>query len=333
MLEFEDGMVFQTESIDYGSSRRLRTTGVVGNIGITTKQRENSKNTPLALINGFKSGSIDPRPVNIEGGHLMGLKLGGVDNPLNIVPMYSHVNRGTFSGVESSVLSSYATGKSMALKVELEYSSTDARIPSKIKTTLLSGIPTITLDNWSKLPTGTVVKTWTTDNAPQPATKIAIDPHKRAYLLQAQNTVEKEGFTLEKNGFPVSSVSDGVLPPLNSRPYALLDAIYILNPKNKFFPMGSGSGMPSAFTRGGYFTDKQRAYIQEVNRYMQADDTKRGECYSDRADDPNTTALIQLGTDTGIEIDHICSRVPVGANAFSNAQLVSAGYNRSKSTN
>jgi hypothetical protein len=318
-------VLVETERFLHGvpGSMRVRPKTVVSLIRIKNSPRQPAKNLPLAFNGGHV---MDGRPLNIEGGHVIGIAIGGVDEQENVVPMYSHVNRGTFLSIEKTISRDYIPGKSMGVSISLDYTtSPDGRIPTNISVTLMREM-TIDPVALGRV-TGTTIRVDDISNAPQQAARIEIDPHLQAYLQQVQKRVDA-GWTIESAEEATRSwVAEKKLPPVGNRPYALLDWILFMDPGNQYLPMQANIG---TIGPGRPFTDRQRELIQLVNRYRQTGE-KKGECWSDVAEDRNQCALIQVGTDTGIEVDHILPMKPVGSNAFSNAQITSAGHNRSKS--
>lgn len=307
-----------------GSAFRLRPLRVVSEIRIKRTPRRKETNTPLAFFASFVGKKIDLRPLDIEGGHLVGIQLGGIDKPENIAPLYSHVNRGTYAAAEAAIASAYVTGQNQGVVVELTYGGDDPRIPSAVTLRQVAGLE-IDFDRFAYR-YERQLHVWTLSNAPAAVSRIAIDPEILAFIERAQTTI-RSGWRLEG----VDETAAGWaradrLPPPENRPYACLDWIMLDAPNNRVLPMETGIGTISP---GKDFSERQRELVQLVNRYRQRD-ARRGECWSDVADDPIKHALIDLGADSGVEIDHIVPKASNGVNAFSNAQVASASFNRSK---
>lgn len=316
----------ETQRFQYGAPAtwRIRQTAAMSLIRLKNSPRKKATNDALALSGGHAQ---DFRPMNIEGGHLIGIKLGGVDDAENVAPMYSHVNRNTFSLVEQQIVSNYQTGQGMGIVVRVFYPADptqDGRIPDGFAVQLYRDM--VLDQNTPGQFNGTAVGgPIAISNLPQAVARTAIDPHVKAHLDLAKQAVAR-GWKIEDAAPETRDwIATRKLPPVNTRPYAHLDFLATTDPGNVLLPIPYdtvGGGMP--------FSENQRKIIQQANRYGQAG-AKTGECWSDVQDDPHQCALIQIGTDTGIEIDHIMPMRPTGSNAFSNAQVVSAGYNRSKS--
>jgi hypothetical protein len=316
-------MMIESETFIHNGFRR-RPTRVVGRVHITGRSRKDSNAQPLSCNAGFQT---DERLFNTESGHIFGLQLGGVNTSENVVPMYAHVNRGLFREVEREIVQAYRQGNNYGLEYTLAYDdANEPRLPTRIRVLMSSNL------------TITGLGAYTADTPPRYSkivrqdvpviTRIAIDPDLMNLVNQARIKVA-QGWTLEtscdKDDF-VGWAERGALPPLTHRPYAFLDYILFEMPYSDILPM-TGIG---AIGRGRAFSDAQRGLIAMANRYSQPQ-ARLGECWSDVADDPIKVALLQLGADTGYEIDHIMPMRPTGSNAFSNAQLTSRRFNGSKS--
>ena len=302
---------------------RIRQVTAISLLRITSKARVKAKNACLVFSAGHVS---DVRPMNIEGGHLIGMKLGGVDDEENVVPMYSHVNRQSFLAVESQIMAAYQPGQRMGMVVRISYPLVggDGRIPNGFSVQLYRDM--VLDQNAAGTFAGTVTgPAIIVDGAPQQTGRLVLNPYVKLHLDTAKAAVTARGWTIESaDGNTRDWVRTGKLPPVGSRPYAHLDYLAYTDPDNVLFPI------PRDTVGGGWaFSADQRAVIQAANRYGQVDG-RAGECWSDVAADPHQCALIQIGTDSGIEIDHIMPMSRSGSNAFSNAMVVSAGYNRSK---
>jgi hypothetical protein len=317
-------LMIESENFMHNGGFRRRPTRVVGKVRITRRSRTDSNAQPLSCNAGFQN---DERLFNTESGHIFGLQLGGVNTSENVVPMYAHVNRGLFREVERDIVQAYRTGQNYGLEYSLAYGDVnEPRLPTAIRVNMLRNFTITGLGAYTADTTPAYTKTVRQD--PPVITRIAIDPELLLLFTQAREAVA-HGWTLE-----TSCDADhfrqwaerGALPAVDRRPYAFLDYILFELPYSDTLPMaGIGTIGP-----GRGFSEAQRGLIAMANRYVQPE-ARRGECWSDAPDDPIKVALLQLGADTGYEIDHIMPKSLNGSNAFSNAQLTSRRFNGSKS--
>lgn len=317
-------LMIESETFMHNGGFRRRPTTVVGRIHITRRGRTDSNAQPLSCNAGFQQ---DERLFNTESGHIFGLQLGGVNTSENVVPMYAHVNRGLFREVERQIVQAYQMGHNYGLEYTLEYGDVnEPRLPTSIRVVMLRNFTITGLGTYTADTIPTYIRTVRQDTPV--ITRIAIDPEIMNLFTQARTAVAR-GWTLETS----CDADDfqhwearGSLPPSNQRPYAFLDYILFELPYSDVLPMaGVGTIGP-----GREFSEAQRGLIAMANRYNQPQ-ARLGECWSDAPNDPIKVALLQLGSDTGYEIDHIMPKRPTGSNAFSNAQVTSRRFNGSKS--
>lgn len=317
-------LMIESENFMHNNGYRRRQTRVVGRIRLTARGRTESNAPPLSCNAGFQA---DARIFNTESGHIFGLQLGGVNASENVVPMYAHVNRGLFRDVERAIVQAYQQGHDDGLEYTLAYDDADEpRMPTSIRVVMLRNLTITALGTYTADTIPRLVETVRQDTPV--INRIAIDPHLMLMFAQAQNAVA-QGWTLETSSCADDFrgwVDGRALPPVDQRRYAFLDYLYFERPPSDLLPMG-GVG---SIGRGRPFTEAQRALVSLANRYAQPE-ARLGECWSDVPEDPIQCALLQLGADTGYEIDHIMPMRPTGSNAFSNAQLTSRRYNGSKS--
>jgi hypothetical protein len=317
-------LMIESENVMHNNAHRRRQTRVVGRIRMTTRGRTASNAPPLACNAGFQA---DARIFNTESGHIFGLQLGGVNESENVVPMYAHVNRGLFRDAERAIVQAYEAGNNYGLEYTLAYEdANEPRMPTSIRVVMLRNLTITALGAYTADTIPRLVQTVRQD-APV-INRIVIDPNLTLLFAQAQAAV-RGGWTLETSSHADEFrglVDKRALPPVGQRRYAFLDYMYLEMPHSDLLPMtGIGSmgiGCP--------FSEEQRALVALANRYAQSG-AKLGECWSDVPEDPIQSALLQLGADTGYEIDHIMPMRPTGSNMFSNAQLTSRRYNGSKS--
>lgn len=317
-------LMIESEIVTHNNVSRRRQTRVVGRIRMTARGRSASNAPPLSCNAGFQA---DARIFNTESGHIFGLQLGGVNESENVVPMYAHVNRGLFRDVERAIVGAYDAGNNYGLEYRLAYEdANEPRMPTSIRVVMLRNLTIGALGEYTADTIPRLIMTVRQD--PPVVNRIVIDPNVTLLFAQAQAAV-RGGWSLETSDYADQFrgwVEKRALPPVDQRRYAFLDYMYLVMPPSDLVPMGGlgtmGIGRP--------FSDVQRDLVALANRYAQSG-TKAGECWSDAPGDPIQSALLQLGSDSGYEIDHIMPMRPVGANMFSNAQLTSRRFNGSKS--
>ena len=314
-------LLVESESFMHDGRIRRRPLTVVAPVRLSGAGRSAANATPLAYQYG--TGLDEERMFDTEAGHILGLRLGGLNIPENVTPMFAHVNRNLFREVERAIESAYAPGQGHGVEIKLTYGAAEPRVPISIAVRLLRNMtfPGATgyTVNLPAVYTHTVLQT-----APV-VTRITPDPQLLALFTQAQAAVTA-GWTLE-NHVPACRdwLARRALPPVDQRPYAFLDYVYFVLNGNTVLPMDDVGTIAPLWE----FGETQRGYIVQANRHKQSG-TRLGECWSDAAGDPITTALVQLGADSGIEIDHIIPKSRGGSNAFSNAQVTSRKFNGSK---
>jgi len=317
----KNDLLIESERIMHAGSFRLRPTKIVSRVRLTGRTRGAVNAQPLAYGHGM--GMVETRMYDTEAGHIMGLRLGGLNISENVVPMFAHVNRDLFRTLERDLENHYRTGADMGVEYSLAYADlAEPRVPSSITVRLLRNMafPVGTAYTYAipALHSATVVQ------VPPVINRIAIDPQIALLFAQARAAVAG-GWTLESYSTDFADwVGRGGLPPVDQRPYAFLDYLYFVVDSPLLPLEGVGT-----IGKGRVFSTAQRGYIAMANRYAQTG-PKVGECWSDVPDDPIKTALVQLGAESGIEIDHISPKSRGGSNAFSNGQVTSRKYNGAK---
>lgn len=295
---------------------------------------------PVANTTRFRSGVTpvalqgilaDARPFNLEYGHLLGLSLGGLDVPQNLVPMYGSVNRGTYRDLERE-LQNHLTGcPNPSVLIGISYPTTgfgvddDPRVPSGFKVWFYSNMPDIT----QAVPMGPHWRAVANGRAGSVRMPIqGGDIARREFHMELRAKTLREKWTIEMMGGAAVAWSHW-LPPADQRPYGYLDRL-IYSPE---FASYAQLMMPRwdacEIGPGKEFAEAQRVNVVYANCYTQNDERK-GECWSDDRNDPVKTVLTELGSDNGIQIDHIFPKASMGPNIYSNAQVLSAAHNRSK---
>lgn len=292
--------------------------------------RSRSGATPMALCGSDRQA--DASIPNTEAGHLIGLELGGVDCPANLAPMFGNINRGVFRNLERGLREKAASSSKPAMHIEIVYGTgvgIDPRVPAGFRVRFFSGIDDLNTVGASPLVPPEAIPNQALAPARLDLTAFA-DIERRAKLIEIRDKVARTGWKIEDMDGPAAEwAKRGYMPPPSHRPYAFLDLLVYADE----FKVCAHMLLPrwDAISIGPVreFAEGQRVNIAVANRYTQAGD-KKGECWSDAAADPVTTALTELGTDDGIHVDHIHPMASGGPNIYSNAQVTSAKFNRSK---
>jgi hypothetical protein len=71
-----------------------------------------------------------------EGGHLIAISLGGAGDGINIVPMSETLNRSAWKAMERELATNIQEGKMVNLKINVEYSNSNATRPSQFQITI-----------------------------------------------------------------------------------------------------------------------------------------------------------------------------------------------------
>ncbi|MCC3307669.1 DNA/RNA non-specific endonuclease [Psychrobacter sanguinis] len=66
-----------------------------------------------------------------DSGHLIASKLGVAGYRLNMVPQASTLNRGNWKRMENEVRNEFKAGKSVSIKIDLDYANSSSSRPSK----------------------------------------------------------------------------------------------------------------------------------------------------------------------------------------------------------
>lgn len=252
------------------------------------------------------NGDYDRYPDHTEGGHLIGLSIGGEDHTLNLVPMFGGFNQVTWKAFETSV---YNDPSITDIKVSLSYTAADPRKPAQFYMYVRRNGGAWTLFAYPHMM-----------DHPRPAV-FAIPMGAVNILNQAALDMVTDGWTPEGAGMDHRG-----LPVATDRLYAALDYLLFTDLaefKNLVALLGlTWSGFN--IQRGRGFTELQREILLRVN-YIRHNNTLRS--------DDDGLVLLPGSTTHGPQIDHqISMRGGSGYNAFSNAMVLGALQNRSKGT-
>ncbi|MFI2026519.1 eCIS core domain-containing protein [Streptomyces buecherae] len=283
----------------------------------------------LSPVNG-----LDP-DIGWQRGHVAALEVGGENASYNIVPMKPGFNHGgPWRAIERAVrqAADAHTRGTVRLRVELEYSGPDPRVPSRISCTLEESESTGT---WQPLvvpqvlPQGRAVLVHKAERTPLPTPAqeelLTTTPPTPIGVGQLGDLVTDQSEAqnaLNLHTMPSASKAQwpdalhqpfpGAPPHGHHRPYQHLD-LQMLGAMR-----GDQNGMPvNPILPHAVFTEDQRRLILQANLAR-----NNGQLRSDDPNDPHEV-LDEDGTANYPEIDHIIPRSAGGSNAYSNARVVS----------
>lgn len=270
----------------------------------------------------------DAKIPHTEAGHLIPLEYGGADSPFNLVPMYGGINRGTYRGVEARMGQLITHGRQAGVLVICSYQDIqpDPRIPLGMYVYGFSDV-----SKMSDMTTDKAAWVLTVRNDKETPARLEIsgpDIDLARRLGQLKTAFKFQSWKVEDY---LGDIKTGQLPALDKRPNAWIDWMLYSGRFNDTAREALSKVPASAPSIGAYreFAGVQRQFVVICNQMTQSG-AKKGECWSDEAEDPIKTALTPLGTDDGIQIDHIHPKASGGWNVYSNAAVVSALCNKQK---
>ncbi len=253
------------------------------------------------------SGSV----AGFDGGHIIGLHLGGQNQSINVVPMYPRFNRGPWKQAEDQIKAlADASDDELEMTVTITYGGADPRVPSAFAVVVENDDEVVydeTLSQPDDIPGITQLSAThsATIAAPQSYAHPALEPTAGRFLLAANTSYAQYAAA----GHLPPSVR--ALYPDNPahRPYGGLDVLAI----------NGQLAVPGQGTMEGNreFSAAQRELILAVNAARHG-----GQLVSDDPADPYPN-LSPQGTVNAPEIDHIVPKVLGGSNSYSNARVVS----------
>jgi len=250
------------------------------------------------------NGLYDAYPDHTEGGHLIGLSIGGQDHGHNLVPMFAGFNQVTWKALETQI---YQDLTITHVKVVLSYTAADPRKPAQFSLSVRRGGPA-----WERIAYPHMM-----DQPSPPA--YAIPDGAVDILRTASAEMAEAGWSASAAGLDA-----GCLPEAGDCIYSVLDYLCLVKPgdfRNLVLALGLGwAGF--GIGKGYGFTDLQRALVLRVN-YIMHNRSLRSDRYG--------TVLLIGSTTHAPQVDHVVSmRVSNGYNAFSNAMVISSLENQSK---
>lgn len=305
---------YETEEFTYAGEASKRERAKKATIYVSPKPTGGRAAAPVPI--SFVStvdGAVDAEiRQGWHRGHMAGLEIGGENESYNIAPMLPGFNRGSvWRGVEHATRqASTAAGKNNYVTlIELAYGLADPRIPSAVSVTRKSRAsalaPYVTVPGDPSVHSHEGAVTAHPEKAERKLlTRKLVGQAHLLGRMEVENTREAQQ-ALREGHLPKSKKAQWPDDPAN-RPYGNLDLLNI------------GYKLPQVFTieSGREFSQEQRQIIIKANL------SHNGALVSDDPKDPHQD-LSENGTVDFPEVDHIIPKSSGGANAFSNARVVS----------
>lgn len=292
-----------TESYTVATVPRTRVTSIEGDV-VRRRIVPARDLTQRAHCLHYATG-CDAYPAHTEGGHLIGLSIGGVDEAHNLVPMYADFNQVRWAAFERQI---YEDRRIEAIRVEVEYAAADSPMPFVFEI-LVRWAGTEGWTQWQQL---------LMNDAPRPIAPTLTEAAKG--IIEAAEQKVAEGWTVEANVKGTAGLLDTSAP----RPYAALDYLYY-EAHDQLLTLVLELGLTWrrwSQERGYPFSSVQRALILAVNAYHHG-----GYVLSD----VTGTQILAGSTSHAPHVDHIVGMTNRGGpNLFSNAMVITAAENRSK---
>lgn len=324
----------------YNGETRFRVAGVQATDVILPKTPtpRDSKVVPLALYS--KSATQTMRPLHTDRGHLIGLQFGGPESSSNLVPMYGGFNSpaGAWQRQFERPLRDFLSvrGRSVNIEILVSYANKTTPVPDKFLITVKPNRG----GNLSKALSIPILL-----NHPAP-TAFYMEPDEfiaRAgkWLQYRQNQMEEMCWSIELQAQSAGVLKELQIGGLNpkeidfknskqkdafyaSRPYSVLDFLYFNFGKE--YKMLGGPNLSGGINNVSKFTAEQVRFILQMNvvkykGYLDSDlygITKHEEARH----------LMPASTDYQAQVDHALARSGAGANAYSNARVISGRLNK-----
>ncbi len=274
---------------------------------------------PQAYLQQDQDGKADTRRLlGFDGGHVIGLHLGGVNVGENVVPMYPGFNRGVWKNMEDQTKQDATRrGHPYRITITLSYGGGAPEVPTSL--TVVREFSNPSTGAWEQaLPPATFSQP---GDIPQTARlsgadERTVNPRREAPIGLV--TQEHSADQFETGGLSLKDYlnSNKSMPPSKKamypddpgkRPYGLLDVL----------TLNGTVALPVAISSFRDFSEVQRTLILQTNMARNG-----GRIMSDDPADPHRY-LDERGAANFPEVDHIIPKSLGGSNAYSNARVVS----------
>lgn len=319
-VEFEDFWYLRESELQI-RKRPTKVSGAVWDVGSRNRQQD------IFPLPDYLNDVVQmTNPTYSIGGHLIAVRLTGIDSPFNMVGVSKRTND-KMQAVENHV--SKAGLSHLTVEVTAYYDDKDSRIPKTFRYTLQ--------DSLGKTSVQEVTQDWMTVG-------------QYSFTEQQINALGKLQFEMLSKGWcienqpqttqcPVAfSFLKGCLPALDQRPYAVLDYfLFVYGGQYGDVPPVESSLISSyanSIKPGAGFGDFQRALMKQANVLMNSNWLKSdvtGKQYAIETKEGVVTEqfpnLIDGGGSNAPQVDHIIPESLKGPNCFSNARLTSMQFN------
>lgn len=327
----KNGGVYESERFGGDTSKRERPTYVEVPVKPTSTGDRGAAPAPLAQYahGGKIEGAAAERKAGFDGGHIVGLHIGGEDIPENVVPMYKAFNRGVYKRMEDTVkkhaaeLQKKGNGAWITVHCHYDDEGENPDIPYAFEIILESENPidgnrTVVYTEFLRQPWDIkLVQPLNEDE--QKIVRGEVDASGTRATAAAKLNAYGEMFNLGGHESVEAYIkATGHLPPSlkgmypdshTLRPYEFLDMLTFAG------KLDVGTELNS-FRE---FTARQRELILQANMARNGGVLKS----DDPADTVNGGILSEQGDLNFPEIDHIVPKSKGGSNFFSNARVVS----------
>lgn len=317
---------YETETFAVNRERPKKVSGTVH-----STRTAGRGGAPPALSLWNPTAGENDRQLGWDGGHVLGLELGGEDARYNVVPMLPKFNRDTWRKVEQELLAiaifSYS-GRNFRYRIDLAYANTTAKAPTSLTARGFADVPITKKVRGKTVQTGRVdvgkkvfdetksqpgdIEVTAMPGQAESERLLGTKPKRKEALKELQKRPDfstdafLQAIARDKH-LPTSRAQDYPDKPAD-RPYEYLDIQVLAN-----VTFSDANFGPRKEFSGG-----QRELILKYNLAKHG-----GQLVSDDPVADPHPYLDERGAADFPEVDHIIPKSQGGSNFFSNARLVS----------
>lgn len=319
-LEYEDFWYMREGELQI-RQRPTKVEGYVWDVGSRTRKQD-----VFPLADYLKEVVQLPNVTYSIGGHLIAVRLTGVDSPLNMVGVSKRTND-KMQAVENAI------GKSglshLTVEVTAYYDDKDSRIPKTFRYAWTNSLGTTTTQD--------VTQDWMTVG------QYGFTEQQISSLGKLRNEMIERNWRIESQPMTsncpvVFNFLKGYLPAVEQRPYAVLDYLLLVYGGTYGDVPGVDSTNVLAYANsvqlGGGFNDFHRVLVKQANvllnnNWLKSDVTGRQFAIETKESvvTEQHSNLLDGGGSNAPQVDHIIPESLRGPNCFSNARLTSMQFN------